>query len=288
MKSSPLIFTGLAVAFAFRAKFWNIGAEGQLMAGAIIATWIGMSGGGAPAWVMLPAIMIGGFLAGGAWAAVPALLKTRLRVDDVVSTLLLNFVILHIMGALLFGPLQKTGASWPISEEIVHAARYPMLLARSRFHLGIPMAFVAILVVWFINARTVFGYRSRAVGVNIRAAHYGGINTTAVILKTALISGGLAGLAGVGEVAAIQYHLLADISPGYGYTGIVIAMLGNLHPVGVGLAAVFFSIINVGSQTMSRMTGVPSFISGVMEGLALIVMLIFLLMNEYRVRVVRT
>ena len=288
VKSSPLIFTGLAVAFAFRAKFWNIGAEGQLMAGAIIATWIGMSGGGAPAWVMLPAIMIGGFLAGGAWAAVPALLKTRLRVDDVVSTLLLNFVILHIMGALLFGPLQKTGASWPISEEIVHAARYPMLLARSRFHLGIPMAFVAILVVWFINARTVFGYRSRAVGVNIRAAHYGGINTTAVILKTALISGGLAGLAGVGEVAAIQYHLLADISPGYGYTGIVIAMLGNLHPVGVGLAAVFFSIINVGSQTMSRMTGVPSFISGVMEGLALIVMLIFLLMNEYRVRVVRT
>jgi general nucleoside transport system permease protein len=287
VKASPLILTGLAVAFAFRAKFWNIGAEGQLAAGAIVATWIGISGGGAPAIVLLPAIMIGGFLAGGAWAAVPALLKTKLKVDDVVSTLLLNFVMLHIMGALLFGPLQKVGSSWPISEEIVEAARYPMLLARSRFHLGIPLAFVAVLVVWFINAKTVFGFRSQAVGVNIKAANYGGINTTSVILKTALISGGLAGLAGVGEVAAIQYHLLADLSPGYGYTGIVIAMLGNLHPVGVGLAAIFFSIINVGSQTMSRMTGVPSFISGVIEGMALIVMLIFLLMNEYKIRVVR-
>ncbi|MCK4515641.1 MAG: ABC transporter permease, partial [Spirochaetaceae bacterium] len=181
VKASPLIFTGLAVAFAFRAKFWNIGAEGQLAAGAIVATWIGISGGGAPAIILLPAIMIGGFLAGGAWAAVPALLKTKLKVDDVVSTLLLNFVMLHIMGALLFGPLQKVGSSWPISEEIVEAARYPMLLARSRFHLGIPLAFVAVLVVWFINAKTVFGYRSQAVGVNIRAARYGGINTTSVI-----------------------------------------------------------------------------------------------------------
>ncbi len=287
VKSSPLVLTGLAVAFAFRAKFWNIGAEGQLLAGALIATWIGVNGGGAPAVLLIPAMLIGGFLGGGAWAAVPALLKTKLKVDDVVSTLLLNFVILHAIGALLFGPLQAEAASWPVSEELVEAARYPQLLTRSRFHLGIPIALVAVLIVWFINARTVFGYRSRAVGVNIKAADYGGINTTSVILKTALISGGLAGLAGVGEVAAIHYHLSVEISAGYGYTGIVIAMLGNLHPVGVGLAAVFFSIVNVGSQTMSRMTGVPSFISGVIEGLALIVMLIFLLMNEYKLKVVR-
>jgi len=287
VKSSPLMFTGLAVAFAFRAKFWNIGAEGQLLAGAIVATWIGVYAVGVPSIILLPTIMIGGFLAGGSWAVVPALLKTRLKVDDVVSTLLLNFVMAHIMGALLFGPLQKPDASWPISEQIVEAARYPILLAKSRFHLGIPLAFLAVLVVWFINTKTVFGFRAKAVGVNIKAAHFGGINTTSVIIKTALISGGLAGLAGVGEVAAIQYHLLSDISPGYGYTGIVIAMLGNLHPVGVMFSAIFFSIINVGSQTMSRMTGVPSYISGVMEGMALIVMLVFLLMNEYKIRVVR-
>jgi len=161
-------------------------------------------------------------------------------------------------------------------------------MARSRFHLGIPLAFVLVFVVWFINDKTVFGYRAMAVGTNIRAAHFGGIKTTPVLLVTALISGGLAGLAGVGEVAAIQYHLLSDISPGYGYTGIVIAMLGNLHPIGVMLAAIFFSIINVGAQSMSRIAGVPSYITGVMEGMALLVMLIFLLMNEYRIRVVRS
>ncbi len=288
VKTSPLILTGLAVAFAFRAKFWNIGAEGQLLAGSIAATWVAVNITTLPAIIMLPLIMVAGFIAGGLWAILPAILKTRMKVDDVVSTLLLNFVMLHIMGALLFGPLQKVGASWPISEEIVEAAKYPILMARSRFHLGIPLAFVLVFVVWFINDKTVFGYRAMAVGTNIRAAHFGGIKTTPVLLVTALVSGGLAGLAGVGEVAAIQYHLLSDISPGYGYTGIVIAMLGNLHPIGVMLAAIFFSIINVGAQSMSRIAGVPSYITGVMEGMALLVMLIFLLMNEYRIRVVRS
>lgn len=162
-----------------------------------------------------------------------------------------------------------------------------MLLARSRFHLGIPLAFLAVLIIWFINNKTVFGYQSKAVGVNIKAAHFGGINTTSVILKTALISGGLAGLAGVGELCAIHYHLLMDISPGYGYSGIVIAMLGNLHPLGVVFASFFFSIVLVGAHTMSRMTGVPTYIAEVIQGMALIVMLISLLLTEYKIRVER-
>ena len=284
VKSSPLILTGLAVAFAFRARFWNIGAEGQLFAGAIAATVIGTTFTGLPAVVLVPFIMVTGFLAGRLWAAVPAFLKTKWKVDDVVTTLLLNYVMMHLMGSLLFGPLQAPGSSWPISKAIVEAAHYPILLARSRFHIGIPLAFALVFVIWFINAKTVFGYQSKGVGINIRAAAYGGINTNMVILKTALISGGLAGLAGVGEISAIQYHLLMDISPGYGYTGIVIAMLGNLHPIGVALAAFFFSIINVGAQTMSRMAGVPVYISGVIEGVALMVMLIFLLLLEYKIR----
>jgi simple sugar transport system permease protein len=287
VKASPLIFTGLAVAFAFRAKFWNIGAEGQLLAGALFATWMGIRGEGLPALVLLPLVILAGFLAGGAWATVPALLKTRLKVDDVVSSLLLNYVMIHFMGTLLFGPLQQAGSSWPRSEAIAEAARYPMLLARSRFHLGIPLAFLAVLVVWFINQRTVFGYRVRAVGVNPRASRFGGIPTSSVIMKTAVISGGLAGMAGVGELAAIHYHLLMDISPGYGYSGIVIAMLGGLHPVGVLFSALFFSVIIVGAQSMSRMTGVPTYIAEVIQGLALMVMLVFLLFTEYRIRVVK-
>ena len=287
VKASPLLLTGLAVAFAFRAKFWNIGAEGQLLAGALTATVLGVSLGGIPGVLVLPVIILGGFLAGGIWAAIPAILKTKLKVDDVVSTLLLNYVMIHIMGALLFGPLQQPGSSWPRSSAIIEAARYPILLTRSRFHLGILIALLAVLVIWFINKRTVFGYRSKAVGVNIRAAHFGGINTTAVILWTALVSGGLAGLAGVGELCALQYRLIMDISPGYGYSGIVIAMLGNLHPVGVLFSSLFFSVIIVGAHTMSRMTGVPTYIAEVIQGMALMIMLIFLLFTEYRIRVVR-
>jgi simple sugar transport system permease protein len=279
--------TGLAVAFAFRAKFWNIGAEGQLLAGALTATVLGVSLGGVPRVVVLPVIILAGFVAGGIWASIPAILKTNLKVDDVVSTLLLNYVMIHIMGALLFGPLQQPGSSWPRSSAIVEAAQYPILLARSRFHLGIPLAFFAVLVIWFINKQTVFGYQSKGVGVNIRAAHFGGINTTSVILWTALVSGGLAGLAGVGELCALQYRLIMDISPGYGYSGIVIAMLGNLHPVGVLFSSLFFSVIIVGAQTMSRMTGVPTYIAEVIQGMALMIMLIFLLFTEYKIRVVR-
>jgi len=287
VKASPLLLTGLAVAFAFRAKFWNIGAEGQLLAGALAATALGISLKSLPSFMVLPTVIVAGFLAGGLWAFIPAILKTKLKVDDVVSTLLLNYVMVHIMGALLFGPLQQPGSSWPRSSEIIAAAKYPILLTRSRFHLGILIALLAVLVIWFINNKTSFGYQNKAVGVNLRAARFGGIHTNAVILWTALISGGLAGLAGVGELCALQYRLIMDISPGYGYSGIVIAMLGNLHPVGVLFSSLFFSIIIVGAQTMSRMTGVPVYIAEVIQGMALMIMLIFLLFTEYRVKVVR-
>lgn len=287
VKASPLILTGLAVALAFRARFWNIGAEGQLLAGAMAAAWIGLSDALPNRAMHLTVLLPLSFLAGGAWAVIPALLKSRLKVDDVVTTLLFNFIMLHLMGALLFGPLQQAGSSWPRSPEIRATACYPILVARSRFHLGIPLSVAAVAAVWFLNRKTVLGYRMKAVGANNQAAHFGGIDTSAVLVTTALLSGGLAGLAGAGEVCAIQHHLLMDLSPGYGYSGIVIAMLGNLHPAGVLLAAFFFSAVTVGSQTMSRMTGVPSYIADMIQGLALLVMLVAMLFTEYRLKRVR-
>ena len=287
VKASPLILTGLAVAFAFRAKFWNIGAEGQLMAGAILAAFIGINFPAMPRPLLLFLVLAGGFVAGGAWAILPAFMKMKLKVDDVVSTLLLNYVMMHFMGFLLFGPMQQPGSSWPRSSAIAEIARYPVLLARSRFHMGIVVAVVAVLIVWFINAKTVFGYQSRVVGVNSRASFFGGIDNTKVVFTTALISGGLAGLAGVGEVCAIHYHLLMDISPGFGYSGITIAMLGRLHPLGTAFAAFFFSVIIVGAQSMSRLTGVPTYIADVIQGMALLIMLIALLLTEYRIKVVK-
>lgn len=287
VKASPLILTGLAVAFAFRAKFWNIGAEGQLMAGAITAAAVGINLTGLPRPLLLAVIIAAGFLAGGAWAIVPAFMKMKLKVDDVVSSLLLNYVMLHFMGFLLFGPMQQAGSSWPRSAPIAELARYPVLLARSRFHMGIVISVAAVLIVWFINSKSAFGYQSRVVGVNARASFFGGIDNTRVVMVTALISGGLAGLAGVGEVCAIHFNLLMDISPGFGYSGIAIAMLGRLHPVGAALAAFFFSVIIVGAQSMSRVTGVPTYIADVIQGMALLIMLIALLLTEYRVKAVK-
>lgn len=283
----PLVFTGLSVAFAFRARFWNIGAEGQLLAGATAATAVALGLGGLPSFVALPLVVLVGCAAGGVWAAIPALLRTRLKVDDVVSTLLLNYVMANIMGMLLFGPLKAPGASWPMSPLLPENTYLPALVERSRFHAGVLLALAMVALVWLVQKFSVFGYTSKAVGANLRAAAYGGINTGRVILVTALASGGLAGLAGVSEVLAIQHKLLTDLSPGYGYTGVVVAMLGELHPVGVLASAFFFSLVGNGAQAMSRITHVPVYIAQVIQGLSLLFMLVLMLFKQYRIVVRR-
>ena len=284
VKTAPLILTGLAVALAFRARFWNIGAEGQLYAGALAATWFGLTFPHASPWILLPAMLAASALAGGLWALGPGLLKARFRVDDVVTTLLMNYIMLYLVSALVDGPWRDPVSQWPQSPEIPEAAQLHRLLERSRFHLGIPLAFACAGGVWLLLGRTALGYAIRAVGANPRAAEFGGIPTTRIVVTTALLSGGLAGLAGAGELAGIQFHLMEALSPGYGYSGIVVAMLGGLHPLGVVLAAFFFGIINNGAQTMSRATGVPTYLVEVLQGLTLLTMLAALLLNEYRVR----
>jgi ABC-type uncharacterized transport system permease subunit len=287
VKTAPLILTGLAVALAFRARFWNIGAEGQLYAGAVAATWVALGFPGAAPGLLLPALLLASAVAGGLWALVPGLLKARFRVDDVVTTLLLNYVMLYLVSALVDGPWRDPVSQWPQSPDIAEAAQLPILLERSRVHLGVPVAFLCAAMVWVLLSRTPLGYAIRATGANPRAAEFGGIRTTRVVALAALLSGGLAGLAGAGELAGIQFHLMEGLSPGYGYSGIVVAMLGGLHPVGVVLAAFFFGVVNNGAQTMSRATGVPTYLVEVMQGVTLLTMLAALLLNEYRIRVRR-
>ena len=285
VKAAPLFFTGLAVAVAFRAKFWNIGAEGQLLAGAMAAAFIG-GRESLPGPSLVPLMILAGAAAGAAWALVPAVLKTRFRVDDVVSSLLLNFVIFYAMMALLDGPWKDPLSGYPDSPDIRSAAEYPILIARSRLHLGVLLGLIAAPVVWFIMARTTLGFAIRAVGENPVAARYAGMNITRVILATAMISGALAGLAGVGEVAGIHFQVMAGLSPGYGYTGIVIAMLAALNPLGVVPAAIYFAVIITGAEAMSRATGVPVFIAEVIQGTSLLTMLTALLFTSHRLRVV--
>ncbi|HSS66187.1 MAG TPA: ABC transporter permease [Gammaproteobacteria bacterium] len=284
VKSAPLIFTGLAVAVAFRARFWNIGAEGQLLAGAMAAAYIGARQG-LPAWPLVPLMMLGGAVAGGLWASVPALLKVRFQVDDVVATLMLNFVMFYGMMALLSGPWKDSLSGYPDSPDIRMDAEFPILLETTRLHLGVLLSGVAALLVWLLMTRTTFGFAIRAVGENARAAAHGGIPVNRVVFLTAVLSGGLAGLAGVGEVAGLHFQVMATLSPGYGYTGIVIAMLARLNPLGVVPSAIFFAAIATGAENMSRATGVPVFLADVIQGASLICMLVALLFTQYRVRI---
>lgn len=286
VKAAPMVFTGLAVALAFRAKFWNIGAEGQLLAGAMAAAFVGALEP-LPAWSLVPLMLLAGAAAGGAWALLPAVLRVRYRVDDVVATLMLNFIMFYAMMALVDGPWKDPLSGYPDSPDIRIEAEFPVLLQATRLHLGVLLAGVAALAVWFLVTRTTLGFAIRAVGENPRAAAHGGIAVAPVLLATAALSGGLAGLAGVGEVAGLHFQVMAGLSPGYGYTGIVIAMLARLNPLGVVPAAIFFAAVATGAETMARRTGVPVFLADVIQGASLICMLAALLFSSYRLRLQR-
>ncbi len=284
-RATPLIFTGLAVAVAFRARFWNIGAEGQLYMGALATVLLGTGALGWPSWALLPTLALAAVLLGAVTLAVPALLKTRLGVDEVVPTLLLNFIILLFISMLLEGPLRDARAmGWPQSARLIPDARLPRIAEGLRLHWGFVLALIAAVAVWLMQTRTTLGFAIRAVGANRNAATFAGIPTNRVILATALISGGLAALAGFSEVAGLRGNLTRELSPGFGYTGIIVAMLALLHPLGVVAVAIFVAGIFVGADSMSRQAGVPSYIADILLAVALLFMVLALGLSRYRVR----
>ncbi|WP_207486031.1 ABC transporter permease [Arenibaculum pallidiluteum] len=284
-RATPLILTGLAAAVAFRARFWNIGAEGQLYLGALVAAWLGGGLLDLPGWTLVPTVLIAGALAGSLLLAGPAVLKTRFGVDEVVTTLLLNFVVLLFVSMMLEGPMKDPmGMGWPQSAPVLPEAELPRLAERTRLHAGLILALLAAAAVWVMTARTVWGYEARAVGGNPRAAAFAGIPVAWVMVRTALISGALAGLAGAVEVTGLKGYLTLDLSPGFGYGGIVVAMLAQLHPAGAVAAAVFVAGIFVGSDAMSRGVAVPTYIADVIVAVSLICMLVATLLVRFRLR----
>jgi simple sugar transport system permease protein len=284
-RATPIMLTGLAAAVAFRARLWNIGGEGQLYAGALAAVALGTGALDLPGYLLLPLVLLGGALAGAALMLGPTILKTRLGVDEVVTTLLLNFVVLLFVGMMLEGPLQDPmGMGWPQSAPILDQAVLPTLVERGRVHAGLVLAVVLGVVVWFVVTRTIWGLELRATGLNARAARFAGIPVERIFWRTALISGALAGLAGVGEVAGLKGYLTQDLSPGYGYAGIVVAMLAQLHPLGVLLAALYVAAVFVGADSMSRALGISSYIANIIVATSLLTMLIAGLAVRFRLR----
>jgi simple sugar transport system permease protein len=288
-RATPLMLTGLAAAVAFKARLYNIGAEGQLYIGALAAVAVGGlhdgSGFGVPAWLLFPAMLLAAMAAGALLLLGPALLKLRLGVDEVVTTLLLNFIVLLFVSLMLDGPMKDPLAmGWPQSVVLQDAMQLSKLLERSRVHTGLLWALGLALVLALVLRLSTLGFAIRAVGANAQAARFAGLPVLRATLAVALISGALAGLAGALEVAGRTSYLTLDMSPGYGYGGIVIAMLAGLHPLGVVPAAIFVSGVMVGADSMSRAVGVPTYIADVIVAIALLSMLVASLGANYRLR----
>jgi simple sugar transport system permease protein len=259
VRAVPLLITGLAVALAFRAGVWNIGAEGQLYAGAMAAAWVGTLGASVPALVLVPAVLAAAALGGAAWAFVPAFLKVRRGVGEVISTLLLNFVALHMASWMVRGPLQESRGVFPSTDEIAAAARLPILVPGTRLHAGFLLGVLLALATWVLFRYTAFGFRLRALGASPEAAVVAGrVNGARLTYGAFLVSGALAGLAGGVQVAGVTYVFYDGLSPGYGYTAIAVALLAGLHPLGVLATGTFFGALQGGAGAMQRAAGIPA------------------------------
>jgi simple sugar transport system permease protein len=288
-RATPLMLTGLAAAVAFRARLYNIGGEGQLYAGAIAAVAIGgMHGGTGLDWppaLLLPATMLAAAIAGALLLLGPALLKSRFGVDEVVTTLLANFIVLLGVSALLDGPMKDPLAmGWPQSVSLNPELELDRLVERTRLHSGLLIALASAGLLWVLLRFTVWGFDIRAIGASARAAAFAGVPVGRTVVLCAALSGALAGLAGAVEVAGRTGYVTLDMSPGYGYSGIVVAMLAGLHPLAVIAASVFVAGVLVGADSMSRAVGVPTYLADVMVATSLIAVLVAGLLARWRVR----
>jgi ABC-type uncharacterized transport system permease subunit len=274
VRSVPLILIGLGIAIAFRAGAFNIGAEGQFYAGAIAATWVGLRVAGYPAPIGVVAVLLASALAGAAWVAIPVWLKLRFGVIEVISTLLLNFVAESLVSLMVQGPLQERGHIYPQSDTIAASAWLP-LLGGTRLHAGFLLALFLGVVLWFLFTHTLWGFRLRAVGVGPRAAEVsGGVDSQKMGAVALFLSAAMAGLAGGVEVSGVSHALFQNLSPGYGFTGIAVALLGGLHPIGAVFAGILFGALEAGAGAMQREAGVPAVAVYVVEAVIIIVALL--------------
>lgn len=274
VRATPLVFTGLAVALAFRAGVWNIGAEGQLLAGAAAATAVALAGDGSGgAWTLVATLVAGG-AAGAVWAGIAALLRQRFGVLEVISTIMLNFIALYLVGWLVRGPLQEPTHIYPQSAAINGAVRLPVLFSGTRLHWGFVLALLAAPLLRALLRRSAMGFRIRASGQSPDAARVAGeIDVARTTLHAFVLSGALAGLAGGVELTGVTFALYENISPGYGYTAIAVALLARLDALGVIATGVLFGALEAGAVAMQREAGVPSVVVSVVEG-ALILLIV--------------
>jgi len=288
VKATPLIFTGLAVLLPARMRLWNIGAEGQLQCGAIAATWIAVFTPIGHSSLAVPVLLLAGMAAGAAWCLVPGMLRAWLAVNETITTLLLNYVALLLVDFLIYGPWQDPQSrGFPLSPILPPAAKLPVLIAGTRVHLGFALALLAVGAVVFVLKRTRWGLEIRIIGDNPDAARYAGIDLARNILLVMAAAGALAGLAGAGEVSAVSGRLQQGLSPGYGYTGIIVAWLARLNPAATVLVAILLGGLFLGGDGLQISLNLPIAVVYMLQGLIFFFVLGSEQLAGYRLRIGR-
>lgn len=273
VKATPLILAGLGIAVGFRSGFTNLGAEGQLYMGAIAATYFALKFPNLPKLIMIPMLMVVGFISGGLWAVIPGVLKAKFKISEIIVSIMLNYIAINIVGIMVRTVLKDPEYPYPMSPNIPDSAILSTLVESTRLHSGLIIALIAAVLTYIFVWKTATGYQMRACGINPRASMCSGISLYNSIILSALISGGLAGLAGVSEIAGLHHKLIEGLSPNYGYTAIIVALLGRNHPLGVVIAAIGISALQVGSLSMQRSAGIPNSISSIIMGAIVILIL---------------
>ena len=292
VKATPLIFVGLGTIMAWRTGFFYLGFEGALLIGAAAAVWLalltqaGAAIGPLSPVLFFPLVFLGSFLGGGLWAGIAGILRGRFGGNEVLVSLMMNYVAIFVINYLVSGPLRAPG-DLPQTPRIPDVTVLPFIIPDTRAHAGLLVAAAAALIVWVVLRKTPFGYELIAAGLSPRAARYSGINVGSRMIIASLLAGGLAGLAGLSEVLGVQYRLLDGISEGTGFVGIVAALLGKLHPAGVVIAAILYAGMGVGADAMQRRAGLPSSVIFTVQSLIVLLILASDVLRYYRLNLAR-
>lgn len=285
VKAAPLIMIGVALSIGFRAQVWNIGAEGQFILGAVFGGSVALGLYPMEGWFVLPAMALAGVIGGMFWAAIPAFLRTRFNANEILTSLMLTYVAVLLLSMLVSGPLRDPGGfNFPESRLFHEAASLPRILSGTRLHIGAPIAIALAVVGWFLLSRTLLGFALRVNGQAARAARFAGFSPQRLTWFALLFGGGVSGLAGLLEVAGPIGQLLPSISPGYGFTAIIVAFLGRLHPLGVVFAGLVMALSYLGGESAQINLNLPLAVTGVFQGMLLFFLLATDVLIHYRVR----
>jgi len=287
IKAMPLALCALGLSVGFRGNVWNIGAEGQLTIGAICGGGIALWAWGNEGPWLLPAMIIAGGVGGLAWGAIPAFLKNRFNANEILTSLMLTYVAIQLLGYLVHGPWRDPdGYNFPETRIFNDPGILPVMIEGTRLHVGVFLALIAFVAIWILMSRTLTGFKITVGGQAPHAAAYAGYSQRRIVLLSFLIGGGLAGIAGVAEVAGTIHQLQPIISPGYGFAAIIVAFLGRLHPVGVMLASLLMSLMYLGGEALQINLKLPLAVTGVFQGLLLFYVLGSDVLIRYRIRLI--